>query len=234
MNTWPSASPRPRLRVPVDDAGKAAVAQELRAAEAAAAVRRLEPHVGQPLVGEELHGRARVLELVAGAREVVALGRAPWRRPRPRRAAAPTRRRLVDRIEPHPPERRRRRDPRSAAAARPPRPRPRSWRESGSRAAARLRLRPARGRAAGSARHRRGSCSRARAPAPARATAAARSTFASDAFSVQYACLTAATVCTTASRKRSSELSWLRFAMTYCCRAASMARSFSSGCENAT
>src|SRR5262245_41383886 len=54
------------------------------------------------------------------------------------------------------------------------------------------------------------------------------------AFSVQYACLTAATVCTTDSRKRSSEICWLRFAMMYWWRAASMLRSLSSGCENAT
>src|SRR5439155_327333 len=48
-----------------------------------------------------------------------------------------------------------------------------------------------------------------------------------------YACFTAATVCTTDSRKRSSELSWFRFAMMYCCRAASTVRSLNSGCENA-
>src|SRR6266852_7175189 len=57
--------------------------------------------------------------------------------------------------------------------------------------------------------------------------------FAIDALSVQYACLTAATVWTADSRKRSSELSWFLLAMTYCCRAASIARSLSRGCENA-
>src|SRR3954451_20788380 len=53
------------------------------------------------------------------------------------------------------------------------------------------------------------------------------------AFSVQYATFTAATVCTAASRNSSSELSRLRFATTYWRRAASIGRSFSSGCENA-
>ena len=49
--------------------------------------------------------------------------------------------------------------------------------------------------------------------------------FARVAFSVQYACFTAAMVCTTASRKRRSEVSRLRFAIVYWCRAASIVRS---------
>ena len=95
-------------------------------------------------------------------------------------------------------------------------------RESGSRGAARLRLPPARDRAAGSARRRRGPCSRARAPRASSSERCCTVTLASVAFSVQYACFTAATVCTTDSRKRSSELCWFRFAMMYCCRAASI------------
>ncbi len=69
-------------------------------------------------------------------------------------------------------------------------------RESGSRAAARPRLRPARDRAAESGRHRRGSGSAARAPPRARASAAERRRWRRVALSVQYACLTAATVWT--------------------------------------
>src|SRR5262249_58945583 len=49
-----------------------------------------------------------------------------------------------------------------------------------------------------------------------------------------YACFTAATVWTAASRNRSSELSSFRLAMRNCWRAESMVRSFSSGCEKAT
>ena len=45
---------------------------------------------------------------------------------------------------------------------------------------------------------------------------------------------TAATVWTTTSRKRRSEPSTLRRATAYWCRAASILRSRSSGCENAT
>src|SRR5262245_31938182 len=59
-------------------------------------------------------------------------------------------------------------------------------------------------------------------------------TLAVDALSVQYACFTAATVCTADSLKRSSELDWFRLAMMYCWRAASILRSLSSGCEKAT
>ena len=232
MNTWPSASPKPRRRVPVIEPGKAARAQELRAAEAAAAIRRLEPDVGQPLVVEEVHGRLGVLQLVAGARQVVSL----VERLRDGRIDVGQRRRAPSALRPGrcAPARTTtsagstisRRSASSASAAR-------CWRESGSRAAAPPRPRPARDRAAGSARRPRAPCSRAPAPAPAPATAAAPSTLASVALSVQYACLTAATVCTTASRNRSSELSWLRFAIVYCCRAASIVRSRSSGCENA-
>src|SRR5215475_11272686 len=58
--------------------------------------------------------------------------------------------------------------------------------------------------------------------------------FATVALSAQYARFTDATVCTADSRKRSSELSWLRFAMRNCCRDASIFRSLSSGCEKAT
>ena len=155
-----------------DESRESAAAQELRAAEAVAAVRRFEPHVGQPLVVEEVDRRPRILQLVARAREVVPLAERLrdrrvhiGKRPQPPSAPRPDRS--------APPERRRRPDRRSAGAARPRRPRPRCWRESGSRAAARPRLRPARDRAAESARRRRAPCSRARAPAPARATAAA-------------------------------------------------------------
>src|SRR5258706_15337664 len=58
-------------------------------------------------------------------------------------------------------------------------------------------------------------------------------TFARDALRVQYASLTAATVWTTASRKWRSDVSWFRFAITYCCRAASIVRSLKRGCEKA-
>ena len=65
--------------MPVDDAGKAAGAQQLRAAEAAAAIRRLEPHVGQPLVAEELDVGLRVLEVVARRARGRSARRAPSR-----------------------------------------------------------------------------------------------------------------------------------------------------------
>ena len=92
MNAWPSTPPKPESTRAGDDAGKRARPQQLRSAEAAAAIRRLEPHVRQPLVGVELDVGRRVADVVAGARDVVALGRSPSRRSLRRRAAAPARR----------------------------------------------------------------------------------------------------------------------------------------------
>src|SRR5579871_4910142 len=51
-------------------AGKNASREELRAGEAAAAIRRFEPDVRQPLIPKELHVRFRVLEVVRRAREI--------------------------------------------------------------------------------------------------------------------------------------------------------------------
>ena len=170
---------------------------------------------------------------MAGAREVVA----PAQRVRHGRVHVRQRtaaRRLIDRVEAHPPERRV-----GGIHDQPPQP---ILRILGRRVGANQVLAPLRDlgfrldadRAAGSARHRHGSWFWRASSCASSSDRCWTVTFAIVALSVQYACLTAATVWTTDSRNRSSELSWFRLAMMYCCRAASILRSFSSGCENAT
>src|SRR5205823_2381030 len=53
--------------------GKGAGAQELGSTQPAAAIRGLEPHVGESLVRQKHHGGARILEIMPRARQVVAL-----------------------------------------------------------------------------------------------------------------------------------------------------------------